>query len=103
MDEAPIRPIEKKNDATKRTRVCFTLIASFIFGEGRHLREAHGNIKACHQRAADHMEQLRISAYRWELGRTADETRDCNHAVTRSQRRPRLSAFGQSWILARDR
>ena len=57
MDEAPIRPIEKKNDATKLTRVCFTIMASFIFGEGRHLREAHGNIKACHQRAADQMEQ----------------------------------------------
>jgi hypothetical protein len=31
-------------------------MASFIFGEGRHLREAHGNIKACHQRVADQME-----------------------------------------------
>jgi hypothetical protein len=45
MDEAPIRPIEKKNDATKRMRVRFTKIASFIFGEGRHLHETHGNIK----------------------------------------------------------
>jgi hypothetical protein len=45
MDEAPVKPIEKKNAATKRTRVCFTIIASLIFGEGRHLREAHGNIK----------------------------------------------------------
>jgi hypothetical protein len=51
MDEAPIRLIEKKNDATKRTRVCFTIMASFIFGEGRHLREAHGNIKAVPPRA----------------------------------------------------
>jgi hypothetical protein len=46
MDEAPIRPIEKKNDATKRMRVRFTKMASFIFGEGRHLHETHGNIKA---------------------------------------------------------
>jgi hypothetical protein len=46
MDEAPIKPIEKKNDATKRMRVRFTIMASFIFGEGRHLLETHGNIKA---------------------------------------------------------
>ena len=31
-------------------------MASFIFGEGRHLREAHGNIKACHERVADQIE-----------------------------------------------
>jgi hypothetical protein len=46
MDEAPIKPIENKNDATKRMRVRFTIMASFIFGEGRHLLETHGNIKA---------------------------------------------------------
>jgi hypothetical protein len=46
MDEAPIKPIEKKNDATKRMRVRFTIMASFISGECRHLRETHGNIKA---------------------------------------------------------
>src|SRR5450759_3306113 len=46
MDEAPIKPIEKKNAATKRMRVRFTRLASFIFGDGRHVRKAHGNIKA---------------------------------------------------------
>jgi hypothetical protein len=51
MDEAAIRPIEKKNDATKRMRVRFTIMASFIFGEGRHLLETHGNIKAVPPRA----------------------------------------------------
>jgi hypothetical protein len=45
MDEAPIKPIEKRNAATKWTRVCFTIMASLIFEEGRHVREAHGNIK----------------------------------------------------------
>jgi hypothetical protein len=30
-------------------------MVSFIFGEGRHLGEAHGNIKACHQHAMDQM------------------------------------------------
>jgi hypothetical protein len=46
VDEAPIKPIEKKNAATKRMRVRFTIIASFIFGEGCDVREAHGDIKA---------------------------------------------------------
>ena len=49
MDEAPIKPIEKQNAATKRMRVCFTIIASFIFGEGRHVRKADGDIKAATQ------------------------------------------------------
>jgi hypothetical protein len=46
MDEAPIKLIEKKNAVTKRMRVRFTIMASFIFGEGRHVRKAHGDIKA---------------------------------------------------------
>jgi len=30
-------------------------MVSFIFGEGRHLDAAHGNIKACHQHAANQL------------------------------------------------
>ena len=36
----------------------------------------------------------RISAYSWELGRTAHETGDCNHAVTRKSAAP---AFVRYW------
>jgi hypothetical protein len=36
----------------------------------------------------------RISAYSWELGRTAHETGDCNHAVTRKSAAP---AFVRFW------
>jgi len=46
MDEAPIKPTERKNAATKRMRVRFTMITSFIFGERRHVRKTHGDIKA---------------------------------------------------------
>jgi hypothetical protein len=34
MDEAPIKPIEKKNAATKLTRVRFTIMASLHFWIG---------------------------------------------------------------------
>jgi hypothetical protein len=35
----------------------------------------------------------RISAYSWELGRTAHETGDCNHAVTRKSAAPAFVRF----------
>src|ERR1019366_3544867 len=65
MDEAPIKPIEKKNDATKRMRVRFTIMASFISGECRHLRETHGNIKAVPPGSRMHPSVHRLSVMGW--------------------------------------
>ena len=73
MDEAPIKPIEKKNDATKRTRVRFTIMASFIFGEGLHLRETHGNIKAVPPRTRRNESHSR---HLLELGTSYQRTAD---------------------------
>jgi len=75
MDEAPIRLIEKKNDATKRMRVRFTIMASFISGECRHLRETHGNIKAVPPGSRMHPSVHRLSV----MGGKADIAWTCRH------------------------
>jgi heavy metal efflux system protein len=84
MDEAAIRPIEKKNDATKRMRVRFTKISSFIFGEGCHLNETHGNIKA-----------HRVRRLRSHWNSRAPPVRVYDVADVSISHQPRLGVVGQ--------